>query len=72
MGMAISQIFTSLEPCFCVQSIVRMTIRRLILKKHSLDEFNREIVIPILPHGYPFYPHRPYTLVVPSFFYEFH
>ena len=31
------------------------------LQRHSSsDELNRETVILILPHGYPFYPHRPY------------
>ena len=33
------------------------------LKKHfSGGEFNREIVVLILPQGYPFYPHRPYCI----------
>ena len=58
MGTAISQVLASLEPCFHARSIVR----RLTEKHASSDEFDREIVIHILPQGHPFYPHRPYLL----------
>ena len=61
MGIAISQVLAFLEPCFHARSSVRMALRRLMKKHSSGDEFNREIVILILPQGYPFYPHRPYT-----------
>ena len=46
MGIAIYQILASLEPA---RSIVRMTPRRLTEKHSSSDEFNRELVILILP-----------------------
>ena len=60
MGVAISQVLASLEPCFYVRSIVRMVLRRSTEKKHSSsDKFNREIVILISPQGYLFYLHRP-------------
>ena len=58
MGIAISQVVLSLEPCFYARSIVRMVVRRLMKKHSSSNELNREIVILILLLGYPFYPHR--------------
>ena len=54
MGMAISQGLASMELCFHALSIVRMALRRLTEKHSSSDEFYREIVILILPHGYLF------------------
>ena len=43
-GIAIFQVLASLEPCFYVRSSVRMALRGLTEK-----QFNREIVILILP-----------------------
>ena len=43
MGIAISQVFASLEPCFHARFLVRMAIRRLTKKRSSGDEFNRKI-----------------------------
>ena len=59
MGIAISQLLASLEPCFYARTIFRIALRRLTEKHSSSDEFNREIVILTLSQGYPFYPHRP-------------
>ena len=57
MSIAVSHVLAPLKPCFQARPIVRMALRRLTEKKHSSsDEFNQEIVILILPHGYPFYP----------------
>ena len=61
----ISQVPTSLEPCFYARSIVRMALRRLTEKHFSSDESNREMVFPILSQGYPFYPQ---TLNMETFF----
>ena len=38
MGIAITQVLASLEPCFYAQSIVRMALRRLTEKHSSSDE----------------------------------
>ena len=59
MGLAISPVLVTLEPYVYARTIVRMALRRLTEKHSSSDKFNREIVILILPQGYPFYPHRP-------------
>ena len=48
MGLDISQVFASLEPCFYVRSIIRTALKRLPEKHFSSDEFNREIVTLIL------------------------
>ena len=64
MGIAISQVLATLEPCFYARFIVKMALRRLTEKHSSSDEFNREIVVLILPQGYPFYHHRPYKIVL--------
>ena len=55
MSIAISQLLASMGPCFYVPSIVRMAIKRLTEKYSSSEEFNRKIVILILPQGYSFY-----------------
>ena len=65
MGIAISQVLASFEPRFYAWSIVGMAPRRL--KKHSSsDEFNREIVILILPQGpgAHFTPTDPYCIII--------
>ena len=60
MGIAIFEVLASLEPCFYALFIVRMALRRLTEKLSSSDEFNRKMVVLILPQGHPFYLHRTY------------
>ena len=57
MDIATSQYLHPWSPVFMpARSIVMMALRRLT---ENDDEFNREIVILILPQGYPFSPTDP-------------
>ena len=49
MSTAISQVLVPLEPYFYARSIVRIALKRLTKKCSSSNEFNRDIVILILP-----------------------
>ena len=53
MGIATSRYLHPLSPVFYARSIVMMALRRLT---ENDDEFKREIVLLILPQGYPFSP----------------
>ena len=59
MGIAISQIFASLEPCFYARSTVRMALRKLAEKHSSSDEFKREKLHSFYPRGTHFTPTDP-------------
>ena len=56
MGITISQVLASLEPCFYTRSVVRIALTRLTEKNSSSDEFHREIVLLILPNEYAYLP----------------
>ena len=51
MGMAVSQVLASLEPCFYARSVIRIALKRLTEEISSSDKLNREIVMLILLQG---------------------
>ena len=60
MGIAMSRVLASLEPCFYARSIARMALRTLTEKHFSSDEVDREIGITQISQGVPILP--PQTL----------
>ena len=62
MGIAISQVLASLEPCFYARFIVRMALRRSTETDIPLMVNFTENGYAHLPQRYLFYSHRPYFI----------